>query len=155
MLPDIIGFLVEYLRSAWEDIDAALQPYDMRLKSILPYYADISFEIMPCVLVDDVRTQMEWEAIGMIARWRHEVRVYGYLYHELPEVRRAALFQLGMATQITLNRLPTPQTIDTTEVWWRGVLCPVLEYGVGILSNSTVGAFSGTMEVEAYVQLGS
>jgi hypothetical protein len=154
MLPDVVTMLYQYLLTRWGDIDDALQRYDMRLRNILPYYADIGFEMMPCLMLEDIGTQMEWHAISRIGEIRQSVRLYGYVYHEQPDVRRAAMVSFGVTVQIALNQLDVPYTYNGVQYWWEGMLCPTMDFGVGFVGNSVVGAFTGLMEVQAHVQLG-
>lgn len=89
MLPDVVSMLHEYLMTRWRNIDDALAPHDMRLRNILPYYADIGFEMMPCLMLEDIGATTEWHAIPRIGEVRHSVRLYGYVHHEKPQMRRA------------------------------------------------------------------
>ncbi|GIV22136.1 MAG: hypothetical protein KatS3mg023_3887 [Armatimonadota bacterium] len=154
MFPDVVSMIHEHLRSQWDVIDASLQQYGMHLRNILPYYADIGFEMMPCLMLEDISTQMDWRAIPRIGEIRQSVRLYGYVHHEKPDVRRAALVSLGVTTQIVLNRLDVPHVYAGVEFWWQEMLCPTLDFGVSFAGNTVVGAFTALMEVQSHVQLG-
>lgn len=155
MLPDVVSMLHSYLQSQWDAIDDALQAYDMRLRNILTYYGDIGFEMMPCIMLEDISMQMEWHAIPTTAETRQAVRLYGYVHHEKPDIRRAAMVRFGVTTQVLLNKMPVPYVYEGVEFYWQEVLCPTLDFGFGLVGNSVVGAFTALLEVQAHVQLGT
>lgn len=153
MLPDVVNMLSAHLESRWEDLNAALARFGLQVRFILPYYTDIGFEMMPCIMLEDIGSTMEWHAIPRIGELRQSVRLYGYIYHEKPEVRRAAMVALGITAQVVLNELPVPREFQGVQYWWEGMLCPSVDFGVGFVGNSTVGAFTSSMEVQCHVQL--
>lgn len=153
MLPDVVSMLHEYLLSRWEPIDQALAQHDMHLRQILPYYADIGFEMMPCLMLEDIGATMEWHAIPRLGEVRQSVRLYGYVYHEKPALRRAAMVAFGVTVQLALNRLDVPHEYEGVQYWWEGMLCPTIDFGVGFVGNSVVGAFTALLEVHTHVQL--
>ena len=152
VFPDAVEVIWYILSDNRAVLDAAIRPYKVTLRTIIPYYTEtIGFDDMPCLMIEEDTVESEWHAIPLIALERYRIRLWGYVHHEEPGARRGILVTLARAVQAVLNREVPPVTYGGAQFFWHSTLMPSVSFGIGFVGNSVVASFTGECTLEAEV----